>query len=727
MLPQADAKIVARDTALPGLRLALDAAALTNTLGLPPMQPLYLRYKPGTSCVASLAAGDGLQAVAVMAYTPARYGEVRNRSEWREGPDPAMLDDDACLAVVPLARDRNLKGARRIMDAQRGAEFLRKLVGDLTYAPCLLRYKPGRRLVLQVSDPAPRALVKAYSEEDFAAALEGARIAQALGGAPILGRSERRHCLAWPWLEGAPLCPEAGGTPDPAGWRAAGRALARIHRAAPRPQAMVTRAEERVELNALAADLPPLSPDLARKAAPLIETVAAELERTPFQPCLIHGDFSADQVLIHAGRATIIDWDRAATGDPARDIGSFLARLDIQALDRTAQAGWADAFHEGYADAGGPAVDGTTLQHARALLALTTEGFRQRRPDWPDHASRVLARVAEILGAEQTDPAMPALDDARDPVVMAPLLRELLPCDIHALRVDLLRHKPGRRALLRYRIDTGDGSLRLLGKLRAKGPDRRMPALHAALRARGLDGLAPDDTGVPAARGSIAAPALWLQDEVSGRRLTDLLRPGADTAPAARTGAALARLHMVDVPAGRNWTMADELDVLSRALTAAREALPQQAARIDTIACAAADLVRILRPTAKTGIHRDFYPDQVLIDGERTWLLDLDLYASGDPAIDVANFLAHLDEHGLRHHGDADALGTQGAAFIAGYNTVLPGIDHSRLTTLRFISLARHINLSRVIVGRGHTTPALIDHCAAYLDESPIDATTGLE
>src|SRR5699024_3819991 len=66
--------------------------------------------------------------------------------------------------------------------------------------------------------------------------------------------------------------------------------------------------------------------------------------------------------------------------------------------------------------------------------------------------------------------------------------------------------------------------------------------LHATLRAQGLDERAPDRTGVPAMRGSIAAPALWLQDEVPGRRLADLLRPGADTAPAARTGAALARL-----------------------------------------------------------------------------------------------------------------------------------------------------------------------------------------
>ncbi|MDO5758315.1 MAG: phosphotransferase [Rhodobacterales bacterium] len=725
MLPQADVEIVARDVALPGLRFVLDAGALTKELRMAPMIPLYLRYKPGTSCVAALAAPDGSRVVAVMAYTRAHYMEVRNRREWREGPDPAVFHDDACLVVVPLARDRKLKGARLITNAEDSGDFLKNLVGDETGASRLLRYKAGRRLVVQIGDVRPRALVKAYSKSNFPAALEGARIAQMLGGAPVLGLSTRRHCLAWPWLAGTPLCPEEGGRSGPAEWRAAGQALALIHQASPRPQATITRADELAALAALATDLPQLSADLTHRATPLIEAVAAGLVRTPFQPCLIHGDFSADQVLVHEGRATIIDWDRAATGDPARDIGSLLARLDVQALDGAELAGLAEIFRDCYAGAGGPATEGLEFQHARALLALTNEGFRQRRPDWSDRAARLLARVADILGMEKITPGKPMLpekpmlNDARDPAMMAPLLKEILPSDILALEVDLLRHKPGRRALLRYRINTADGFLRVLGKLRAKGADKRTPTLHAALRARGLDGSAPFCVGIPAVRGSIAAPALWLQDEVAGQPLTDLLRPGADIVPAARTGAALARLHKANVPAGRSWTMADELDVLTRALTAARAALPEQGARIDTIARAATEIVQRSGPIRPTGIHRDFYPDQVLIDAERVWLLDFDLYANGDPTIDVANFLAHLDEDGLRNHGDATALSAHGAAFLEGYEDVNPGTDRSRITALRFVSLARHINLSRVIAGRGHVTLALINHCTTYAAKCP--------
>lgn len=71
--------------------------------------------------------------------------------------------------------------------------------------------------------------------------------------------------------------------------------------------------------------------------------------------------------------------------------------------------------------------------------------------------------------------------------------------------------------------------------MRAKGPDTKTPALHTQLRAHKMDGSAPHYVGVPAARGVISEPALWLQDEVEGRQLTSYLYPGADTSPVTRT------------------------------------------------------------------------------------------------------------------------------------------------------------------------------------------------
>lgn len=303
---------------------------------------------------------------------------------------------------------------------------------------------------------------------------------------------------------------------------------------------------------------------------------------------------------------------------------------------------------------------------------------------------------------------MSGLDAALDPVRMAARLAETLGQQVAHITAELLRHKPGRRVLIRY----GGGPAvtpPILGKLRTKGPDTRTPALHEALRAQGLDARAPGRVGVPAARGIVAAPALWLQDEVPGRQLTHLLHPGADTGPAARVGAALARLHNTTVSTHQVWTLDDEPAVPLRNLEQARECLPDEAVRLDAIAAAARSALMALGPAPTVGIHRDVYPDQALVDGDTVWLLDLDLYASGDPAIDPGNFLAHLDEHGLRHHDDVEALAAHRAAFLSGYEAARP-FDSGRVERLRYVSLARHINLGLRLPGRLHTTLPLIDH-----------------
>src|SRR5699024_7011671 len=46
-------------------------------------------------------------------------------------------------------------------------------------------------------------------------------------------------------------------------------------------------------------------------------------------------------------------------------------------------------------------------------------------------------------------------------------------------------------------------------------------------------------------------------------------------------------------------------------------------------------------PTAV--LHRDLHDKQILVDDTQVGLLDFDLAAAGDPALDLANLLVHLD------------------------------------------------------------------------------------
>ncbi|MDH3693547.1 MAG: phosphotransferase, partial [Gammaproteobacteria bacterium] len=47
-------------------------------------------------------------------------------------------------------------------------------------------------------------------------------------------------------------------------------------------------------------------------------------------------------------------------------------------------------------------------------------------------------------------------------------------------------------------------------------------------------------------------------------------------------------------------------------------------------------------------VHRDFYEKQILIDGDETILLDFDTLCMADPALDVGNFIAHLELNRLQ-------------------------------------------------------------------------------
>lgn len=73
MMTDVEEQICVRDADLPGLPLILDPHPVARASGRPAMRIDYLRYKTGTSCVATLLprseAADLKSVVTVMAYT----------------------------------------------------------------------------------------------------------------------------------------------------------------------------------------------------------------------------------------------------------------------------------------------------------------------------------------------------------------------------------------------------------------------------------------------------------------------------------------------------------------------------------------------------------------------------------------------------------------------------------------------------------------------------------
>ncbi len=102
--------------------------------------------------------------------------------------------------------------------------------------------------------------------------------------------------------------------------------------------------------------------------------------------------------------------------------------------------------------------------------------------------------------------------------------------------------------------------------------------------------------------------------------------------------------------------------------------------------------------------HRDFYYSQVLFGERRVTLIDLDLLTWADPAIDVANFIAHLCFLALQQFSDPHALDDAAARFVDEYArrsariAALPGFWER----VAFYQAATFFRLQHVVLQRPH-------------------------
>lgn len=631
-------------------------------------------------------------------------------------------------------------------------------------APRRLVYKPSRRYVARVDrSGTPYAAVKGYTHADFPslgptpAWLDGSSDVRA---ARELGRHDRRCVRAIEWLPGELLADRiARGAATPELLRRVGRAIAALH-AGPRdgwPRRDAAR--DAVSLRALASDVGALLPSEQQRITAITDAIAPRVAGAPGRAVPTHGDCYAKQFLVDDHQLGLIDFDEAALGDSHADLALFVAHLHRDAargeLTEAHVAGIEGDLLQGYASAGG-AIDRRwlSLRLAEAILRLTPHPFRHRHDEWPtltrallDRAERALrdATVAPRTGGTPCGTSLPSasapstsatstsapstsaastphspgartyLQLAVDPALAfaAPLLDP--PAALLALRarrlgdpfpirdvqdVSLIRHKPGRRAVLDVRLTRGDGAAaRWIGKVRARGTDERSVILAHALRFAGLSGDGAASVGVPRPVGVVDAHHLSLFERVAGTPATALLLADGD---AARIGTqmavAMTALHQAPVTSRRRRTVDDELDTLAtRLATWARES-PALASALSLATTRCVALGAPLRGRLpRTLLHRDFYPDQLLLDGTRTWVVDLDLAADGDPALDAGNMIGHLLELSLRtaarHGALIVAARTFGDGALGALHTPLTSDAVARyavLTLARLAEIARH-------------------------------------
>lgn len=426
MLLSADADIVWRDTALPELRTLLDPEAFVEAIKphVPDFEPgsarvVYLKYKPRTNCLAAYKVAVGGREVDVYAKTFGPDSEVKIENAMRRKEKAGSLGagrivlEEREISAAFFPNDDKLKQLGKLSD-DRG-KFIKRLVpdrpelwdGELR----MLRYKPERRYVAQVCvGGEPRATLKLYREEDYwttrrnAGALNKAFKKSGPFRVPdLLGSSKKRHAVAFEWHDGRPLGEALADPAERTGaLETAGAALAELHE---QPASGLRRLTRKDEVKILASLVEPMvfnSPDLEGRARAIAETLAERLRREPPVERPIHGDFYEDQVIIGDGTATLLDLDEAASGDPAADLGLFIAHLEKDAMlggfDRESVVPAAQSLLEGYR-AYGAEVDSerVRLYTAVGLFRLAPHPFRTREPEWPELTREFLDRAEKLL------------------------------------------------------------------------------------------------------------------------------------------------------------------------------------------------------------------------------------------------------------------------------------------------------------------------------------------
>lgn len=293
-----------------------------------------------------------------------------------------------------------------------------------------------------------------------------------------------------------------------------------------------------------------------------------------------------------------------------------------------------------------------------------------------------------------TDSALPQLAALSDPATAEPILAEALGTPLRITGVEVLRHKPGRRCLFRYRLELGDGVRSVYAKTYASD---RGPGVLAALRALYSVTKRSGGPRVPAPMAYVEPYRLLVIGEVRGGPAEPELANG-DEALAVRIAEALHRLHRSGAQLPRHHDLEDELAPLGMRRTGIVEAMPHLAVLADACLARAHRGAEHAWSWRRLPVHRDCYADQV-VTGPDIGLVDLDDAAMSEPAVDVANFAAHLRLSALRSPRRAPALGRSRSAFLAAYRHLDPDLDPGLVQFLEGTTLLRLADIHRTRPG----------------------------
>ena len=312
------------------------------------------------------------------------------------------------------------------------------------------------------------------------------------------------------------------------------------------------------------------------------------------------------------------------------------------------------------------------------------------------------------------DAALPFLARATDPADAERRIGPLVGPAARLASIRVVRHKPGRRCLLEYDFESdrdrgGSGRVTLVGKARARGSPKEGDRLLRLLRDRGFGDDAADGVSVPEPVGVVREYRMSVQRKVPGIPASRLFGKPGDVELARKVARAASKLHRAGILPRRFHSIVDEIAILREKLGELSQARPEWRLRLARLLERSERLAGAVPTTISRGIHRDFYADQVLVDGLRLYLVDFDLFCQGDPALDAGNFLGHLSEQSLRLLGDAEALSDCERGFEEQFVSLSGPSIRLAVRAYATLTIARHVYLSTRFEERQAFTERLLE------------------
>ncbi|MFP5347495.1 MAG: phosphotransferase [Actinomycetes bacterium] len=385
-----------------------------------------------------------------------------------------------------------------------------------------------------------------------------------------------------------------------------------------------------------------------------------------------HGSFRPGQVVDGPDGLTLLDLDGACLAQPGRDLGNVRAHLAWQAL-RSSLAphdtrALLDAVLEGYEARGGRADDDALRWwQAVAMARIAARRYRSlatgewalshrlvrsagRLLDGDDAPSRRSLLASASVGGVTRPCAEPGPVDPEllDPAAMTSHLARAFAFEgkeaVTVTSAQVLGAAAGRRVVLRYLVSgLAPRPVPVVAKVFAER--QRAQVTYRNLVALGEESVGPVEGTAPLAPLAVLPRlGMVLYAESPGRLVCELIED--DALDAVRIGVRWLRaVHDSAASLDRRFDLGHELDDV--AAWAAEVVAHHPCLRRRT-----GELVQRLReraaelPVVPEGpVHKDFHPGHlVLREDGRVTVIDLDEARSGDPAIDLAHLVTHLEE-----------------------------------------------------------------------------------